>query len=222
VSDLPLAALDYETVVAEYFLSLRGAGLMISPLDQEVVAGWERRGIPVAVVCRGLRRGIDDLAARRPGAPRSIRALRLAVDDEWRAYQAGRVGDSPAPPYEADAAKARLAAARKLLEVAARAAHGPIVDAYRDAWRTLAGTAEHPGTPLERFDAALASADAGILAAWLGALAAQERRALGPRVRKLAGPRPPGASLRAYRGALRAHLLDAGRAAGLTCLRGTV
>ncbi len=222
MSDLPSDALDYRTTVAEYFLQLRGAGLMLSPLDQEVVAEWERRGIPVAVVCRGLRRGTEDLAERRSGGPRSIRAVRLAVEDEWRAYQGGRVGDAPAPPTETEAARARVAAARNILETAARTAHWPLAHAYREASRALATADAHAGTPLERFEAARARADARIVAAWLGALAAKERRALGPRVRRLAGPRPPGASRRAYRDALLAHIVDAGREAGLTCLRGTV
>ncbi|HEX9052462.1 MAG TPA: hypothetical protein VF841_18190, partial [Anaeromyxobacter sp.] len=74
----------------------------------------------------------------------------------------------------------------------------------------------------ERVEAALAEADARILAAWLGGLPAPERRALGPRVRLLSGPRPRGASPRAYRETLRAHLADAARSAGLTCLRGSV
>src|SRR5512146_312969 len=121
MSDLPSSALDYRTVVTEYFLGLRGSGLMLSPLDQEAVAEWERRGVPVAVVCRGLRRGLEDLADRRAGSPRSVRALRFAVEDEWRAYQHGRVGDAPAPPGEETAAAARLAAARDLLADAGRA-----------------------------------------------------------------------------------------------------
>jgi hypothetical protein len=204
MSELPPDALDYQAVVAEYFLALRGRGLMLSPLDQETVAEWERRGMPVAVVCRGLRRGLDDMAERRARAPRSLRELRLAVEDEWRAYQRDRVGDSPPPPDEARAAEARLRAARALVGDALRAAN------------------ECSGSPLEQVEAALAAADARILAAWLGELPAAERRALGPRIRLLAGARGRGASRRAYRDALRAHLADLGRAAGLTCLRGTV
>ena len=45
------------------FLGLRGAGLMVSPLDQELVAEWERRGLPVAVVCRTGQTSSD--AAKR-------------------------------------------------------------------------------------------------------------------------------------------------------------
>jgi len=222
VSDLPAEALDYQAVVAEYFLALKGAGLMISPLDQDVVADWERRGLPVAIVCRGLRRGLDDLAERRAGSPRSIRALRFAVDDEWRAYQHGRVGDAPAPPGEETAAEARLARARDLVADSGRAADAERREGYRAAWRALAAAAAHPGSPLERVEAALAAADARILAAWLHALPPPERRALGPRIRLLTGGRRPGGSRRAYREALRAHLADLARSAGLTCLRGSV
>ncbi len=222
MSDLPAAALDYQAVVAEYFLGLRGSGLMLSPLDQEVVADWERRGLPIAVVCRGLRLGLEDLAARRAGGPRSIRALRFAVEDAWEAYRAARVGDAPPPPGEDAAAADRLGRARALVAEAGRGALGPEREGYRAAWRALAAAGGQDGSPLERVEAALAEADARLLAAWLSGLPAAERRALGPRVRLLAGPRGRGASPRAYRESLRAHLLDAAGAAGLTCLRGSV
>ncbi len=222
MSDLPPSALDYHGVVAEYFLGLRGSGLMLSPLDEDVVADWERRGIPVAIVCRGLRRGLEDLAERRPGRPRAIRALRFAVEDEWRAYQQDRVGDSPPPPEEDVAAETRLRAARDLIAGAGRDSEASRREGYRAAWRALAAADAHPGSPLERIDAAIAAADARILSAWLGALPPAERRALGPRIRLLAGPRAQGTSLRAYRDALRTYIHDLARAAGLTCLRGTV
>jgi hypothetical protein len=224
VSDLPSGALGYQAVVAEYFLGLRGGGLLVSPLDQELVAEWERRGVPVAVVCRGLRRGLEDALAEtsaRRAPPRSIRALRFAVEDEWRAYQAHRVGDAPAPPAEEDAAEARLRAAKELVADAGRCAEEAHREGYRAAWRALE-EARCAGTPLERVEAAVEAADARILAAWLGSLPRAERAALGPRIRLLAGARPRGASPRAHREALRAHLLDAARRAGLTCLRGSV
>lgn len=226
MSELPSGALGYHAVVTEYFLALRGTGLLVSPLDEELVSEWERRGIPVAVVCRGLRRGLEDAAERRaPGAspPRSIRALRHAVEDAWRAYQHGRVGDAPPPPGEAEAAEARLAAAREAIAGAGRAAAGPVRDGYRAAWSALASEgAEAEGSPLERVEAALAAADDRLLSAWLGSLPRAERGALGPRLRLLAGPRARGESRRAYRDGLRTHLFDLARRAGLTCLRGSV
>lgn len=225
MSDLPQDALGYPAVVTEFFLGLRGVGLLVSPLDEEVVAEWERRGVPVAVVCRGLRRGLEESVEQRgTGAPlpRSIRALRFAVEDEWRAYQAGRVGEAPPPPGEEEAATARLAAARALLVLAGRSAGEAWRDGYRAAWRSLAAAPTHPGTALERVEAALADADARILAAWLASLPRADRAALGPRIRLLAGARPRGATRRSFRETLRVHLADAARRAGLTCLRGSV
>jgi len=223
VSDLPLDALDYPAVIAEYFLALRGAGLLLSPLDQELVEEWERRGIPVAVVCRGLRHGVERLAEDRPPRPpRSLRALRFAVEDEWRAYRSGRVGEAPGPPGEDDAARDRLERARGLVAEAGSAARGAHVEAYRAAWRALATAGAFPGSPLERAEAAIAAADARLVAAWLRALPRAERAALGARVRLLAGARARRVRPAAHRAALRSHLLDLARSSGLTCLRGTV
>jgi hypothetical protein len=223
VSELPASALRYETVVAEYFLGLRGSGLMLSPLDVEQVRAWERRGLPVAVVCRGLRRGLDAaLRDRPPGspAPRSLRAYRLAVEDEWRAYRHGRVGDAPAPPAEEEVAARRLVAAGDLVRSAAAAALGARRDAYLAAARALAAVGDAPS--LADVDTALDAADAAAVRAWVAALAAPERAALGPRCRLRAGDRPAAMRRATYRDSLRAHLLDAAREAGLLCLRGSV
>jgi hypothetical protein len=223
MSDLAPGALSYQTVVAEYVLGLRGAGLMISPLDQALVAEWEERGLPVAVVCRGLRRGLEELMEKRApgaGAPRSLRALRFAVEDEWNAWQQRSVGSSPAPPVEEAAAEARLSAARARLADAGRRADGAWRAGYREAWQALSG--DYHGTPLERVEAAVVAADARLLATWLGSLERPRRASLGPRLKLVAGPRPRGSSRRAWRETLRAHLLEAAREAGLTCLRGSV
>jgi hypothetical protein len=223
VSHLPIESLSYETVVAEYFLGLRGAGLMLSPLDLEQVRAWERRGLPVSVVCRGLRRGLEDAVRDRPAgtpAPRSVRAYRLAVEDEWRAYREGRVGDAPAPPDEASLAGRRLAAARALVESAGAAARGARREAYRAAWHALEAVGAAP--TLAEVEAALLAADAALVLGWLTALPRAERAALGPRCALRAGARPAWTRKAAYRAALRAHLLDAAREAGLLCLRGSV
>ena len=137
MSEIPHDQLSYRHVVAEYYLGLRGAGLMLSPLDVEQVVEWEQRGIPVAVVCRGLRRGFEEHLASRPAGsprPRSLRALRGAVESEWRGYRSGRVGEAPAPPPEQEAAAARIDAARSFLSGA---------PAWREPW-ALPGEAAWP------------------------------------------------------------------------------
>jgi hypothetical protein len=222
VSELPESSLSYGAVVAEYYLGLRGAGLMLSPLDREQVAEWERRGVPVPVVCRGLRRAFEEHAASAlPGAPppRSLRVCRGMVEAEWRAYRSGRVGDAPPPPAEPDAACARLAAARAFLDDAASSAAPRLRAAYAAAREALGAAS---CTSLDDADATLARADATLLRAWLASLDPAERAALGRRVALRAGARVPGVRRGARRETLRAHLLDAARAAGLLCLRGSV
>jgi hypothetical protein len=221
MSLIPAGSLSYPALVAEYFLQLRGTGLLLSPLDLELVAEWERRGLPSAVVCRGMRRGWDELAAvRAPGAapPRSLRALRGFVEEEWRAYRHGRVGEAPPPGSEAEAAAARLAAARTRLEEGVAASRGPRAEAYR---RAEAGLPRSAGA-LAEVEAALREADDVLLHAWLASLPSPERSALGPRCRLLAGPRARRARPAAYRETLRSHLFDAARRAGILCLHGTV
>ncbi len=227
MSEISQDALSYQAVVAEYFLGLRGSGLLLSPLDEDVVAGWERRGLPVAVVCRGLRRGLEqqlEERGNRARLPRSLRAYRFAVEEEWRAYRQGRVGLAPPPCDEDLAARERLEAARLHLEDAARA-DGPTRQAYLAAAQALArAPSAHARAPftLAQAERALAEADDALLRAWLAALARSERAAIGPRLRLLAGPRPRRTRPRAYRETLRSHLLDAARRAGLRCLRGSV
>ncbi len=226
MSDLAPGDLTYQAVVAEYFLGLRGGGLMLSPLDQELVAEWERRGLPIAVVCRGLGRGLEDLVRRRapgagPTAPRSLRALRFGVEDEWTAFRARAIGDAPPPPpSETGAAQARLAGARQRLVEAGSGAPAAWRDGYLEALSALG--APYHGSALQQVEAAVAAADARLLSAWLTSLDRPRRRSLGPRLALRAGPRSRGASRRAHRETLRLHLLDAAREAGLTCLRGTV
>ncbi len=148
MSDLAGSDLTYQAVVAEYFLGLRGGGLMLSPLDQELVAEWEKRGLPVAVVCRGLSRGLEELVRRRaPGAgaaaPRSLRALRFSVEEAWSEQQARSIGDAPPPPpSETGFAAARLAAARARLVEASQGAPPAWAQGYRAALAALDALAE--------------------------------------------------------------------------------
>jgi hypothetical protein len=227
MSDLPSESLSYQSVVAEYFLALRGSGLMLSPLDQELAAEWERRGIPVAVVCRGLKAARAALLAERaPGSPppRSLRAHRFGVEQEWSAYREGRVGDAPPPPPDREAALSRLEAARSYLLDAGRSSPESRREAYRAAWRALAAAERGLGArpSLAGVEEAVAAADLALLRAFVEGLSRPERAALGARIRLRAGDRSRSTPPRAFRETLRAHLSDAAREAGYLGLRGSV
>ena len=162
-----------------------------------------------SVVCRGMRRGWDELgrgSTAGSGAPRSLRALRGFVEEEWRAYRDGRVGDGGAPEPEADAARRRLSAARALL--AERGGSAALLPA--------------DVASLHELELALAAADDLRRHRWILSLPRPERAALGPRCRLLAGDRIRRARRSAYRETLRTHLFEAARRAGILRLRGTV
>ncbi len=221
MSQIPSEALSYRTVVSEYFLHLRGSGLLLSPLDDELVAEWERRGLPAPVVCRGLGRGYEELSrdlAPSAATPRSLRALRGFVEEEWRAYRHGRVGAGAPPGGEPAAAMARLDAARERLADAAAGCSGARRAAYLEVASHL------PAGPVDLAEAerALGAVDDRLLHRWLASLGRAERSALGPRCLLLAGPRSRRARPAAYRETLRSHLFEAARRAGILCLRGTV
>ncbi len=130
------------------------------------------------------------------------------------------MGDSPAPAGEEEVSARRLADARDRLARAA-AGGGPLRAAYLEARRALR-VPEGVGPRAEQVEGALAAADARLLSAWLASLPREERAALGPRVRMLAGSRRPGESRRAHRKSLRAHLIDLAGRAGLIQLGGSV
>jgi hypothetical protein len=226
VSDLRAEGLTYQAVVAEYFLALRGAGLVLSPLDLDEVDRWERRGLPVSVVCRGLRHGVErareELAAG--GAlPRSLRTFRHAVEEEWQGYKSAAVGQSAPPPEERQVVRQRLESVRSLVQRAlVRHQYGQVWGAAHGAALEAVAVLMANPPSLDGLDRALARIETGLCRVWIRSLDAETRRDLGGRCRRLAGRRQPAMRPRAYREMLRAHLLDEAARAGLLRLVGTV
>ncbi|RKH48083.1 hypothetical protein [Corallococcus sicarius] len=126
MSLLPESA-SFEELVQDYFLAVRGAGLMLSALDTQLVTAWAQEGVPFEVVARGISRSAEKaLWDARPGEPvlRSLRACRRQVETEIRKYRdlsAGQ-GEEPAPAAKKRPARsweevrhARLCAALRAL-----------------------------------------------------------------------------------------------------------
>ena len=99
MSLLPESA-SFEELVQDYFLAVRGAGLMLSALDTELLTTWAREGVPFEVVARGISRSAEKaLWGARPGEPvlRSLRACRRQVESEIKKYRelAAGAGEEP-------------------------------------------------------------------------------------------------------------------------------
>ncbi|MFP2929787.1 hypothetical protein ACLESO_32260 [Pyxidicoccus sp. 3LG] len=89
MSLLPESA-SFEELVQDYFLAVRGSGLMLSALDTELLTTWAREGVPFEVVARGISRSAEKaLWDARPGEPvlRSLRSCRRQVEAEIKKYR---------------------------------------------------------------------------------------------------------------------------------------
>ncbi|HEX5749752.1 MAG TPA: hypothetical protein VFZ09_26205 [Archangium sp.] len=94
MSLLPESA-SFEELVQDYFLAIRGSGLMLSALDVELLTSWAEQGVPFEVVARGIARSAEKaLWDARPGEPvlRSLRACRKQVEAEIKKHRERTAG----------------------------------------------------------------------------------------------------------------------------------
>lgn len=94
MSLLPESA-SFEELVQDYFLAMRGSGLMLSALDAELLTSWAEQGVPFEVVARGIARSAEKaLWDARPGEPvlRSLRACRKQVEAEIKKHRERTAG----------------------------------------------------------------------------------------------------------------------------------
>ena len=72
---------NYFTEIEEYFWQKRGAHLLVSPLDWAIVETWQKAGIPVSVVLKGIDRAFESYArSRRAAGGRQLKSLSYCVD----------------------------------------------------------------------------------------------------------------------------------------------
>jgi len=50
---------NYFTEIEEYFWRKRGAHLLVSPLDWAIVETWQKAGIPLGAVLKGIDRAFE-------------------------------------------------------------------------------------------------------------------------------------------------------------------
>ena len=72
---------NYFTEIEEYFWQKRGAHLLVSPLDWAIVETWQKSGIPLPAVLRGIDRAFESYArSRRAAGGRQLKSLAYCVD----------------------------------------------------------------------------------------------------------------------------------------------
>jgi len=72
---------NYFTEIEEYFWRKRGAHLLVSPLDWAIVETWQKAGIPLVAVLKGIDRAFESWArSRRAAGGRQLKSLAYCVD----------------------------------------------------------------------------------------------------------------------------------------------
>src|SRR5579862_9863114 len=71
---------NYFTEIEEYFWQKRGAHLLVSPLDWAIVETWQKAGIPLGTVLRGIDTAFESYQRSRRSAGRPLKSLAYCVD----------------------------------------------------------------------------------------------------------------------------------------------
>jgi hypothetical protein len=72
---------NYFTEIEEYFWRKRGAHLLVSPLDWAILETWQKAGIPLTAVLKGIDRAFESWGrSRRAAGGRQLKSLAYCVD----------------------------------------------------------------------------------------------------------------------------------------------
>jgi hypothetical protein len=98
---------NYYTEIEEYFWKKRGAHLLVSPLDWAIMETWQKAGVPLEAVLRGIDRAVESYGRSRRGAGKALKTLAYCTDavlevaeemNEAAAGSAPRAGRAAAAP----------------------------------------------------------------------------------------------------------------------------
>src|ERR1035438_10339672 len=106
---------NYFTEIEEYFWKKRGAHLLVSPLDWAIMETWQKAGVPLEAVLKGIDRAFESYARSRRGAGKPLKSLAYCTDAileavaENQEAAAGRTpknGRASAEPFTRDELRA--------------------------------------------------------------------------------------------------------------------
>src|ERR1700733_4777393 len=100
---------NYFTEIEEYFWRKRGAHLLVSPLDWAIVETWQKSGIPLNAVLKGIDRAFESYGrSKRAAGGRALKSLAYCVDavlDAATEAQEAAAGAGPEVDSKAPAAE---------------------------------------------------------------------------------------------------------------------
>src|SRR5215470_15262691 len=71
---------NYFTEIEEYFWKKRGAHLLVSPLDWAIMEAWQKAGVPLEAVLKGIDRAFESYGRSRRGSGKPLKSLAYCTD----------------------------------------------------------------------------------------------------------------------------------------------
>lgn len=71
---------NYFTEIENYFWQKRGAHLLVSPLDWAIMEAWQKAGVPLEAVLKGIDRAFESYQRSRRGAGKPLKSLAYCTD----------------------------------------------------------------------------------------------------------------------------------------------
>ncbi|HYL86494.1 MAG TPA: hypothetical protein VE263_19880 [Candidatus Angelobacter sp.] len=71
---------NYFTEIEEYFWKKRGAHLLVSPLDWAIMEAWQKAGVPLEAVLKGIDHAFESYGRSRRGAGKPLKSLAYCTD----------------------------------------------------------------------------------------------------------------------------------------------
>src|SRR6201987_1990837 len=71
---------NYFTEIEEYFWKKRGSHLLVSPLDWAIMEAWQKAGVPLEAVFKGMDRAFESYGRSRRGAGKPLKSLAYCTD----------------------------------------------------------------------------------------------------------------------------------------------
>ncbi|MGB9463518.1 MAG: hypothetical protein WBR10_00255 [Candidatus Acidiferrum sp.] len=78
---------NYFTEIENYFWKKRGAHLLVSPLDWAIMETWQRAGVPLDAVLKGIDHAFESYQRSRRGAGKPLKSLAYCTDAVLEAAQ---------------------------------------------------------------------------------------------------------------------------------------
>ena len=94
---------NYFTEIEEYFWKKRGAHLLVSPVDWALMEAWQKAGIPLEAVLKGIDHAFESYQKSRRGAGKPLKSLAYCSDAVVEAAEDQAEAAAGAPPKESRA-----------------------------------------------------------------------------------------------------------------------